>query len=92
MLAIGRGLMSKPKLLMLDEPPLGLAPLLVGDLKRAIRRICDVEASVLLVEPNAKMALEIADRAYLLQLGLIRAEGPVSEIRTGDYIREAYLG
>ncbi len=92
MLAIGRGLMAKPRLLMLDEPSLGLAPLLVKGLQAAIKHICEKEAAILLVEQNARMALDIAQRAYVLQLGAILLEGPAKELRSGDYVRKAYLG
>ncbi len=92
MLAIGRGLMGKPRVLMLDEPSLGLAPLLVRDLQGAIQKIGGKGVSILLVEQNAKMALEIANRVYVLQLGSIFLEGPAEELKAGDYVRRAYLG
>jgi branched-chain amino acid transport system ATP-binding protein len=92
MLAIGRGLMGKPRVLMLDEPSLGLAPLLVRDLQGAIQKIGGKGVSILLVEQNAKMALDIAHRVYVLQLGAIRLEGAAEELKAGDYVRRAYLG
>jgi branched-chain amino acid transport system ATP-binding protein len=92
MLAIGRGLMAKPRLLMLDEPSLGLSPLLVQDLQKAIKQISENEVAILLVEQNARMALDIAHRAYVLQLGNIFTEGPAEELKKGDYLKRAYLG
>lgn len=92
MLAIGRGLMAKPRLLMLDEPSLGLSPLLVRELQKAIKQISEREVSILLVEQNARMALAIAHRAYVLQLGNIFSEGTAEELQKGDYIKRAYLG
>lgn len=92
MLAIGRGLMAKPRVLMLDEPSLGLSPLLVRDLQKAIKQISEKAVSILLVEQNARMALAIAHRAYVLQLGNIFTEGTSDELQKGDYVRHAYLG
>jgi len=92
MLAIGRALMGRPKLLMLDEPSLGLAPLLVADLFRAIREINGQGVTVLLVEQNVHQVLEIAHRAYVLETGRIVKEGPARDLLTDPAIKEAYLG
>lgn len=92
MLAIGRGLMSKPKLLMLDEPSLGLAPLLVAELFKTIKKINSGGIPILLVEQNVKWALEIADRAYILENGKIIGEGRAKELMADDFVKESYLG
>ena len=92
MVAIGRGLMAKPQLLMLDEPSMGLAPKLVAQLADIIKRIRALGISVLLVEQNARLALEIADRAYVLQMGTIVTEGPSATLRDDPFVRRAYLG
>ena len=92
MVAIGRGLMSLPKLLMLDEPSLGLAPLLVAEVFRVLQEINREGISILLVEQNAQHALEMADRAYVLETGRVVREGPAAELLGDPHIREAYLG
>lgn len=92
MLAIGRGLMAKPLLLLLDEPSLGLAPLLVAELFACIRRIHASDVTILLVEQNVHQALEIADRAYVLENGRTVRSGRAAELLADDSIREAYLG
>jgi branched-chain amino acid transport system ATP-binding protein len=93
MLALGRALMAKPKLLMLDEPSLGLAPLIVKELFGILARLNKEEGlAVLLVEQNANLAMEIADRAYLLETGRIVASGDAEAMRNDDAIRQAYLG
>lgn len=92
MLAIGRALMSKPKLLLLDEPSLGLAPLLVKEIFSNLKRIRERGVTVLLVEQNAHMALEVADRAYVLETGRIVMEGNAKEIADNPRVKEAYLG
>lgn len=93
MLAIGRALMGKPKLLLLDEPSFGLAPLIVKDIFSIMRRINQEErVSILLVEQNAKLALDLAARAYLLETGRIVMSGSSNEIRRDDAVRRAYLG
>ncbi|MCF8033075.1 MAG: ABC transporter ATP-binding protein [Desulfarculaceae bacterium] len=93
MAAIGRGLMSKPKLLMLDEPSLGLAPLMVSEVFETVRRLqAEGETTVLLVEQNVLEALELSDRGYILQTGDIRAEGPAAELLKSDGVRQAFLG
>jgi branched-chain amino acid transport system ATP-binding protein len=92
MLAIARGLMSSPNLLLLDEPSMGLSPLLVEQIFTIIRDINDQGVSILLVEQNAQMALSIADRGYVLETGQIVMEGPAQELLHNDEVIEAYLG
>jgi branched-chain amino acid transport system ATP-binding protein len=92
MLAIGRALMSKPKLLMLDEPSMGLAPLLVEQIFSIIMEMNKSGTTILLVEQNAQMALSIADRAYVLETGSISISGTGQELSESDEIRKAYLG
>ena len=92
MLAVGRSLMSRPQLLMMDEPSLGLAPIIVKDIFNIIRQINDTGVSVLLIEQNAKAALEISDYAYVLETGTVVLEGPGKELITNDEVKKAYLG
>ena len=92
MLAMGRALMSKPKLLMLDEPSMGLAPILVEQIFDIIKELHAAGTTILLVEQNAQMALSIADRAYVLGTGKITISGPAAEVLADDRVREAYLG
>jgi branched-chain amino acid transport system ATP-binding protein len=92
MVAIGRALMARPQLLLLDEPSLGLAPLVVQAMFQAIRKINDEGTSVLLVEQNVAMALELARRAYVMEEGRIVAEGLASELVDRPEIQKAYLG
>ena len=92
MLAMGRALMSKPKLLMLDEPSMGLAPILVEQIFDIIKELHNTGTTILLVEQNAQMALSIADRAYVLGTGKITISGPANEVLADDRVREAYLG
>jgi len=92
MLAIARGLMSNPKLLLLDEPSMGLSPLLVEQIFTIIRDINDQGTSILLVEQNAQMALSIADRGYVLETGTVVLEGPAQELLHNEMVVEAYLG
>ena len=93
MLAIGRALMGRPRLLLLDEPSFGLAPLVVKDIFAIMRRINQEQGvSILLVEQNAKLALDIADTAYLLETGRVVLSGPSSDMRNNDAVRRAYLG
>ena len=92
MLAVGRGLMARPKLLMLDEPSLGLAPKLVAQVAAIIRRIREMGITVLLVEQNAQLALDIADRAYVLQTGTVILSGASEALRNDPMVRKAYLG
>ena len=92
MLVLGRAMMSEPKLLCLDEPSLGLAPLVVRDIFQTIRSINNSGTSVLLVEQNARYAFETASRGYVLQTGSITASGPCAELAKDARVREAYLG
>lgn len=92
MLAVGRALMSKPRLLLLDEPSLGLAPLLVKEIFNVVKMIRDRGVTVMLVEQNAHMALEVADRAYVLETGKVVMEGPAKEIAGDPRVKAAYLG
>lgn len=91
MLSVGRALMGKPKLLMLDEPSLGLAPMLVEEVFKAIQKIRNSGVTILLVEQNAKKALEISDRGYVLQKGQIIFKGSSQELLNSKEIKEAYL-
>jgi branched-chain amino acid transport system ATP-binding protein len=92
MVAIGRALMSAPQILMLDEPSLGLSPLLCGELFKALSRVRETGVGMLLVEQNAVRSLEIADRGYLLENGRIIDSGSADELRKDDAIKHAYLG
>ena len=92
MVAIGRGLMSNPRILMLDEPSLGLAPLLVDEVLDTVRKLKEEGITILLVEQNVREALELADRAYVLQTGRIIGEGSGRELLESDMFREAFLG
>ncbi len=92
MLAVGRALMSRPKLLMLDEPSLGLAPLIVREIFRIIETLRQAGTSILLVEQNARAALEVADHGYVLETGAIALEGPASELAVDPRVIETYLG
>ena len=92
MLAMARALMSKPRLLMLDEPSMGLAPILVEQIFDIIKELHASGTTILLVEQNAQMALSIADRAYVLETGKISMEGPANELLHNDAVRKAYLG
>ena len=92
MLAIGRGLMAEPRLLILDEPSLGLSPLLVEELFGLIRRLRDEGLAILLVEQNVGQSLEVADRAYVLENGALRFSGRPAELLGSDELRRAYLG
>lgn len=92
MLAMGRALMSKAKLLMLDEPSMGLAPILVQQIFDIIKELHKSGTTILLVEQNAEMALDIADRAYVLESGIIKLSGTGHELAQSDEIKKAYLG
>lgn len=92
MLAIGRGLMSKPRLCLFDEPSYGLAPLLVGEIFRVVAKLRDQGIAVLLSEQNVRQSLELADRAYVLENGRICLKGECGELLHSDYVRQAYMG
>ena len=92
MLAIGRALMADPKVLLLDEPSLGLAPLIIEDIFRVLQEIRKAGTTILIVEQNALMTLEIADYAYVLELGMISMQGPADQLIRDDRLIEAYLG
>jgi branched-chain amino acid transport system ATP-binding protein len=92
MVAIGRGLMAKPKLLMLDEPSLGLAPILIKSIFETVRKIAAQGTTVLLVEQDVKHSLSLSDRGYVLEHGRIAMEGPAKELLENPHIKTAYLG
>ncbi|MBQ2764343.1 MAG: ABC transporter ATP-binding protein [Firmicutes bacterium] len=92
MLAVGRALMSHPKLIMMDEPSLGLAPLIVRDIFEIIKTINKEGITVLLIEQNANMALKVADKGYVMETGVIKMEGTGAELLANEEIKEAYLG
>ena len=92
MLAMGRALMSHPQIILMDEPSMGLSPILVNEIFDIIRSVNEAGTTVLLVEQNAKKALEIADRAYVLETGRIVTSGPADALRNDDSIKKAYLG
>ena len=92
MLAMARALMSRPKLLMLDEPSMGLAPILVEQIFDIITELHEGGATILLVEQNAQMALRVANRAYVMETGLITMQGPAEELLHNDTVQKAYLG
>ena len=92
MLAVGRALMSRPKLMMMDEPSLGLAPLIVKDIFSIIRKINEEGVTIFLVEQNANMALQVADMAYVMETGRITLSGPGRELMANEEIKKAYLG
>ena len=92
MLAIGRALMSAPKLLLLDEPSMGLAPVMVQEIARIIRAIREAGVPVVLVEQNAELALRLADYAYVLETGSVALEGAADQLHENDHVKRAYLG
>ena len=92
MLAMGRALMSKPKIILMDEPSMGLSPIFVNEIFNIIKEVSDSGTTVLLVEQNAKKALSIADRAYVLETGSITLEGKASDLLNNESVQKAYLG
>ena len=92
MLAIGRALMSKPRLLLMDEPSMGLAPVIVQEISRIIEEISEQGVTVILVEQNAELALLLADYAYVLETGALALEGPAGDLRENEHVKKAYLG
>jgi branched-chain amino acid transport system ATP-binding protein len=92
MLAIGRALMSSPKVLMLDEPSLGLAPILARSVLKTVREIANGGTAVLLVEQNARQALAISDRAYVIEVGRVVLEGEAATLAQDERVQKAYLG
>ena len=92
MLAMGRALMSRPRIILMDEPSMGLSPIFVNEIFDIIREVSESGTTVLLVEQNAKMALEIANRAYVLETGTIKMEGEATELANNIEVRKAYLG
>ena len=92
MLAVGRALMAKPTLLMLDEPSLGLAPLIVREIFHIVAALRRAGVAILLVEQNARAALQVADRGYVLETGAVTLSGPASELAANPRIVESYLG
>ena len=92
MLAVGRALMGRPRLLMMDEPSLGLAPIVVQEIFKIIKQISEAGTTVLLIEQNANMALHVADRAYVIENGKITMEGSGEELLNDEKVRAAYLG
>ena len=92
MLAIARGLISQPRYLLLDEPTLGLAPLIVQEIARIVRKLVDKGMAILLAEQNAAMALGVADRAYVLETGRVSLEGAGADLARDEAVRRNYLG
>lgn len=92
MVAIGRGIMARPRLLMLDEPSLGLAPILIKDIFKTVRQIADQGTTVLLVEQDVRHSLSLSDRGYVLEHGRIALEGPAQELLDNPHVKSAYLG
>jgi len=92
MLAFGRGLLSNPKLFLFDEPSLGIAPIIVHEIGKRIRQLADEGYTIILVEQNAILALELAKKAYVLETGKIALEGDAQRLRNNDYVKKVYLG
>ena len=92
MLAMGRALLGKPRLMLLDEPSLGIAPIVVRDIFKSLKEINEKGITILFVEQNSKIALETADRGYVMQVGEIVAEGTSEELMSDETVKKAYLG
>ena len=92
MLAMARAMMSKPKILLLDEPSMGLSPIFVNEIFDIIKKLHETGITILLVEQNAKAALSIADRAYVLETGKVVLEGDANELLNNEAVKQAYLG
>jgi branched-chain amino acid transport system ATP-binding protein len=92
MLAIARGMMSDPQLMLVDEPSLGLAPYLVADVFNSLRKLRERGVTILLVEQRVNATLEITDRAYVLEHGKVALEGPSSDLKSNEHVRKAYMG
>jgi branched-chain amino acid transport system ATP-binding protein len=92
MLAIARALMARPKAILMDEPSIGLAPLIVQEIFRVIKRLKEEGNTILLIEQNARMALQVSDRTYLMELGRITLEGKSQELMNADSVKKLYLG
>ncbi len=92
MLALGRGLMSNPKLLLLDEPSLGLSPVLTQEVAHIIERIVDEGISILLIEQNASLALKLASKGYVLETGRVALEGDTKQLQDNEHVKKVYLG
>jgi branched-chain amino acid transport system ATP-binding protein len=92
MLAIARALVTQPRLLMLDEPSMGVAPIIIEEISGVLRRLCAEGLTVVIVEQNVELALSLADRGYVLEMGRVAVEGTVDYLRTTDRVRAAYLG
>ena len=92
MCAIGRALMSQPKMILLDEPSMGLAPVIVSQVFALVKRIRAEGYTVLIVEQNVRQVLKLVDRAYLLEVGRIKMEGRAAELAEQDFVRKAYMG
>ncbi len=92
MLAMGRALMTKPKIILMDEPSMGLSPIFVNEIFDIIKEVSESGTTVLLVEQNAKKALSIADRAYVLETGTITMEGKAKDLLEDEAVKKAYLG
>jgi branched-chain amino acid transport system ATP-binding protein len=92
MLAIARGLIARPRLLLLDEPSLGLAPAVLKEIARVVRQIREAGTAIVLVEQNATLALDLADRGYVMVQGRVVLEGPANDLRTTTAVKEAYMG
>ena len=92
MLAVGRALMQKPKILMMDEPSLGLAPIVINEIFQTIKKIKDDGMTILLVEQNSQAALTVADRGYIMETGMLRIEDTAENLLDNDIIKKSYLG